>query len=278
MYDRVLVPIDGSARASRAIGHGQRLARLHDASLWLVAVATPDFGHRDAEMALEQAAGGHTPSPRTTIIEGDDAAVELARLDREHPRALVCMSTRGHRGTRRAFLGNVSAAVVRRSDQAVVLIGPRCRTAADTPINRLIVSLDGTEEGEAVLEWAIPWVDATRLQLILTHVVYPLVPPAARIPPTGDQLAELGYLAGVRDRLRTSGHEVIDMTIQHPDTPDAIADLAEGHSDCIVAVATSGPGPLTELVAGSNAWRVAASSTVPVLLVSRPGTVRPLTR
>ena len=265
IYTRILVPLDGSERALAACGPARRLARLHGATLGLVTVAGPDMtaGEIDAIVEAGRLAAGDSTT-QAVVLRGADPASTLARYDREHPDTLLCLTTRARRPLGRALLGSVASEVVRGSDQVVVLVGPRCEGADHGDITRLIVCLDGTPEGEVILSWATRWSAAVGVPLLLVWVVYPLVTPTARIPPTDAQIDELGYLRRIALQLRGDGHEVADMTVQHSSSADVLMDLAADIPDALLAVSTA--GGLADGVDGSTAAEVVRGSSVPVLV------------
>jgi nucleotide-binding universal stress UspA family protein len=269
-YRHVAVAVDGSDRALDALGPAQRLARLHGAGLWLVTVGRPD-GRAEAEEVL--AVAGHRAGDlvqEATVLVGDDPGAVLGRFDDEHPEALLCLTTRGRRPLARAVLGSVAARVVAHSSQVVALIGPRCELGADEHIDRVVVSLDGSTEGEAILPWATAWSTAASLPMVLVHVVYPLVPPEAGVAPTVAQMDELGYLRRVARQLEDRGHDVLDLVIQHPDPPDAIVDVVRDFPRSVVAAASTDRHPFTEVFGRSTTATVLRSSSAPVLVASRP--------
>jgi nucleotide-binding universal stress UspA family protein len=189
MYARIVVPVDGSDDALAALGPARRLARLHQAQLSLVTVATPDTTAEEEEIETIVAAGQRAagdPAPEVIVLRSMDAASELARLSRDHPEALLCLRTRA-RPHVAGLLGSVAGELLRISEGAVAFVGPSCDVADTSPIRRLLVCLDGTSAGEAVLPWATRWSAATGVPLVLVRVVYPLVEPAARVPPTEAQ-------------------------------------------------------------------------------------------
>jgi nucleotide-binding universal stress UspA family protein len=268
-YRWIAVPLDGSEHALEAVGPAQRLAALHDAALWLVAVAPPGrTAEAEAALTAGQAEVGGTDT-RGTVLVGSDPARALADFDDEHPEALLCLTTRGRRPLGRALFGSVGAAVVRHSTQAVALVGPACGRAGDAPVDRLLVCLDGTPEAEVILPSAAAWSDATGVGMVLVHVVYPLVAPEARVAPTDEQMAELAYLRAVAVGLRADGHDVVDVVVQHPHPPEPILGLADDLTGAVVCIATASRGPLVEAVVGSVTAEVLRSSPVPVVVASR---------
>jgi len=278
-YRRVVVPLDGSDVARDAIPVGRRLARLHRCELWLTTLATPATTDETAERILQAGCRrAELTEAHTLVLHGDDAAVELARFDREHPDSLLCLTTRGRTSVGRLLFGSVSRALVRASDQVQVLVGPSCAVDADTdaPIENLVVCLDGTRDAESILRWATAWASTTDVGLVLVHVAYPLPPPEARVTPTPEQLGRLRYLDRVARRLRTDGIAVRDVLEQHTDAHDAILDIAANVPHAVLAVATGHPGPVGEMLVGSTAARLLRASPSPVLVASRAGAARPV--
>lgn len=266
-YTRVLVPLDGSDRALEALGPARRLARLHRAELGVVTVAAADAAS-DAAAAIVDAgrrAAGDL-EVHGVMLSAIDVASELARLDRDHPEILLCLTTRARRPLGRALFGSIAREVVRRSDQAIALVGPRCDLTNTRDVRRLLVCLDGTPQGEVILPWAKRWSTTTGLPLILIRVVYPLIDPAARIPPTETQLDELGYVRRVALELERDCYRVDDVTVQHPSAPEAITDLAADIPDVLLAVSTANAGLLSEALEGSTFARVIRTSSVPVIV------------
>jgi nucleotide-binding universal stress UspA family protein len=130
MYERILVPLDGSERAETALLHAERLASAFGSELlflWVLAHAAGDGDSSPAHDYLEnirarlEATG---VSGLSLTVAAGDAADAILRVVEEEQVSLVCMSTHGLGGIRRLVLGSVADAVVRRSDVPVLLIRP----------------------------------------------------------------------------------------------------------------------------------------------------------
>jgi nucleotide-binding universal stress UspA family protein len=271
MYTRILVPIDGSDRALAALGPARRLAQLHGAQLCAMTVVPPDIAADPIDSVIEGArrvAGDERLE--CSVVHGADPASELLRVICDEPETLLCLSTRARGPIGRLLFGSVAGEVVRRADRPIVLVGPSCDVGDVEPIRRIVVCLDGTPEGEAILRWTAQWSVSTGLSMVLVRVVYPLVEPIARVPPTEAQLQELGYVRGVAERLEREGLRVTDVTVQHPWPPEALTDFAAERPGAVLAVSTKAAGPLMEVLEGSTAARVVRGSSVPVL-VARHG-------
>jgi nucleotide-binding universal stress UspA family protein len=276
MFDRVAVPLDGSELALRAIGPARRIARSHDAQLVLITVATPETGGTtratNVLAAARRVAGTDVDA---LTIEAHDAARALAEFDADHPATLLCMTTRGRGALRRKLIGGTALDVVRHSPHAVVLVGPRCDPDLDTPIDPIIVCLDGTIASEVAVPWATRWGQRTHAGVVLMHVVYPVAPPEARVPPSRQLLEQLDYLPRLVKQLRSEYPKIRHVTIPGTDPTLAIQEASDGYANAMFAIATSHPGPVSDLLLGSTASHVIRTANVPVLVVSKTDTADP---
>jgi nucleotide-binding universal stress UspA family protein len=132
-YRRIMVPLDGSARAESVLPIATRLARVHDADLLIVHVTpAPELtkvGPLTAEdLELEQRVSARNErvarsyldqirarvseaglAPRTVVSRSGDARTGLARLVRRESVDLVVLSAYGRRGPRDIPCGSVAA-------------------------------------------------------------------------------------------------------------------------------------------------------------------------
>jgi nucleotide-binding universal stress UspA family protein len=126
MYTKLIVPLDTSPAAERALEPTTALARRLGVPVDLVIVSSPGIGATDDAVYLEKTAA----SLRCDVgelraiasNEVGDVLVEMA----DSPDALVCMSTRGQ-GRLAPLLGSVATDVVRRARRPVLLFGPAVR-------------------------------------------------------------------------------------------------------------------------------------------------------
>jgi nucleotide-binding universal stress UspA family protein len=156
MYQRILVPIDGSPTAQRAFDYALKMAREHHAELIplyvvdipLVAYEAPGFDPsivRDAMLESgEQLKRDALAAMQKEDVKGTARVVEIDRVgfdiaDRilEEARAancdLVVMGTHGRRGVRRLVLGSVAERFARMSCCPVLLIPGSVNSATDAP-------------------------------------------------------------------------------------------------------------------------------------------------
>ena len=140
---RILVPLDGSRRAERALDHARAMSALGDARVTLLRVAVPRLvsgvmppppvlgqdepseEEREARAYLDAVAaslGDAVPGVATrTAVSArvDDAIVTAAREARAD---LIAMTTHGRSGLARVLLGSVATSVVRKSPVPVLLV------------------------------------------------------------------------------------------------------------------------------------------------------------
>jgi nucleotide-binding universal stress UspA family protein len=146
MYQRILVPLDGSKLAERVLATAEEFARLMQASLLLVRVVDPTQTAMDGDDLNGLALGRDAP----TLLRTDAETAAQAYLERMVKRAseqglsarselrygiaareivattqpgdLIVMSTHGRGGMARWFMGSVAEEVARRSTVPVLLV------------------------------------------------------------------------------------------------------------------------------------------------------------
>ncbi|WP_266080442.1 universal stress protein [Haladaptatus caseinilyticus] len=137
MYERILLPTDGSEASNRAIEQAMDLADTYDARLYAISVidqsAIPpdvradilyDELQRECERALkdiEMRASDAGIDVRTSIPQGTPYRAILDFAD-DHDIDLIVMGTHGRRGIDRYLLGSVTEKIVRLSDRPVLTV------------------------------------------------------------------------------------------------------------------------------------------------------------
>ena len=137
MYDRILVPTDGSDAADRAFEQALDLARTYDAEMHVLHVVDVSAlaGEFDAMTVIDQLeASGEELTDRlrkradevgvsveTEVVEGVPHRTLLDYAD-ENDVDLVVMGTHGRTGLERYLLGSVTERVVRKSPVPVLTV------------------------------------------------------------------------------------------------------------------------------------------------------------
>jgi nucleotide-binding universal stress UspA family protein len=141
MYKKILVPLDGSELAKKALDHAEELAKTYGAEIIIFQVAplphiygSPDWGmpfivdekqKEAAEMDLtklaeEMKTRGHKVTAIVRI--GEQVAVEIIDFAKKSQVDLIVMCTHGRSGITRWVLGSVAHKVLTRAETHILLI------------------------------------------------------------------------------------------------------------------------------------------------------------
>jgi nucleotide-binding universal stress UspA family protein len=144
MYNKILVPLDGSELAEKVLPHVIALARAAGAELTLASVVQLTLGAVGAKIeALPEAAAerkaalrtealtypekvqrdlkGQGVAARTVVLEGDVAHAIITYAEREGF-DLVAIATHGRSGVDRFVMGSIAEKVIRSTIKPVLLI------------------------------------------------------------------------------------------------------------------------------------------------------------
>lgn len=140
MYERILVPTDGSPETERAVEHAVELAGAHGATVHGVYVVNTasyttmpmetgwegvgELLREDGEAALERVeelAGAAGVAHQVHLLDGSPSR-EIVRFAEELGADLVVMGTHGRGGIDRLLLGSVAERVVRSSSVPVLTV------------------------------------------------------------------------------------------------------------------------------------------------------------
>ena len=145
MYNRVLVPLDGSKRAEKILPHVQDLARRYDATVIFVQVVEPVPATLGLETPYEMLRGEYEQRvseaehyladlekefhergirARTSTVPGPVVGAIVKSAEREDA-DLIAMASHGRSGLSQVFYGSVAAGVLHRIDRPLLLIRSR---------------------------------------------------------------------------------------------------------------------------------------------------------
>lgn len=288
MLNTILVPVDGSDFAERAVPYAAMFARSAAARVVLMRVlphrapgsATDELGAIQAYLNLDAGAmraGGlevETIVRRVHPVHADDVARAITATAEEKGASLIVMSTHGRSGFGRWLYGSVTDSVLRQTVTPMLLVPSHAEQPqpTDRPI-RLLVPLDGSVLAEEAIPTADLWAEATDAELVLLRVVeppsYPLYGDGyAYIPFDPDvEVAEARrYLQEKVDRLQANGKRVTARAIVGQPSL-MVARVAHDEGVDVIMMATHGRGGLARLVLGSVATATLQRADVPVLLV-----------
>ena len=127
-YGRVVVGVDGSPLAERAIGPAADLAGRLGARLWIVGVADPAMlPNQEPEDGYVHCLADTVGTPGLEVgyeVVRGPVRRSLAHFGEAEPGTILVLGSHGRSGSRIGSLGSVSRDVVRRADCPVLVVGP----------------------------------------------------------------------------------------------------------------------------------------------------------
>lgn len=259
-FTEIVVPLDGSSTAERAMGPALDLSRRTGVPLRVLSRALPGEKEELTTYLAGVADRYAALADVETLVTGRDD-VAAAIVDGLEPGSLVCMSSHGRTGLVRAALGSVAEAVMRTLRQPVLVVGPEVSPGRALS-GRVVACLDGSPAADLTLGPAAQWAAALGLPLWLVSVVDPAVATPEALA-AGD-VVESGHLASLAERI--GGVEGWD--VLHRDDPaEALAELDGRAEVAVLVMATHGRTGWDRLRLGSVTVGTVRRSPVPVLVV-----------
>lgn len=289
MYRSILVPMDGSKLADRALGVAIPLAEQHGARLILVQVYEPlslmtipsEGAARDAELELtwrreqERALERSVKRVRrqtSAAVEGHfregEVVAALAREARELSVDLVVMCTHGRGGFQRLFLGSVADGLMRQLAVPLLLVrGGRGGSVSEGEFERIVIPVDGSHRAEAALPAVADLLGTRAATVTLAHVVHPMVAAIAeqhgRKP---GRAFEKEYLEPLASRVRSESMTVAQATVVDGNVARALLGIATERDADLIAMTTQGMSGFERFVVGSVADKLIRTAGQAVLI------------
>jgi nucleotide-binding universal stress UspA family protein len=297
MLRHILVPVDGSKLAERALVLALPLADQHGAAVTLLTVHEPifpitvgggapvrepalDSKWRDDHQAyltkLAKRVTRRTQAPVETVFR--DGPVVPTILDERERRGadLIVMSTHGRGGLKRLWLGSIADQVARRAKVPVLLTrggrAPGSRLPQDPLFRRVLVPLDGSPRAESALATVEALLGGARGAVTLAHVVHPMTAAAARSLERRPELdVATSYLEPLAARLRRNDRPVTPVARVDGNVAQALLTIADETDADLIALTSQGMNAAERLIIGSIADKLVRSARVPVLLCPERG-------
>jgi nucleotide-binding universal stress UspA family protein len=294
MFERLLVPLDGSEAARVALTYAASIPS--KAVRILTALPGDDAGRgladsdvevrwqskdrADVDAYLTKAASELEQQGReveVVVVAGKpvDWILEYAR-DAD----LIVMTTHGYGARRRAVYGSVADQIARRSSTPVMLIRGGERPITARPVQRIIVPLDGSDRSEAALPMAADLADTLGVPVVLARVVDASEAlrsaevgrsPSAAYAASVDSVrnAASGYLDEHAQELRNRS---IAASIKARDGEPVTQLLNLAQPGDLFVMTSHGRGGVSRMMLGSVSEKLVRQAQCPVLLIrSQPG-------
>lgn len=294
MYEKIMVPLDGSSAAEMALPYAEQISAKFGAETLLVSVVEPAGTEKDSlyehylktiteetKDCFERLEHKGETKIQSKILPGKPAH-EILRFADENNVNLIVMASRGHSGPGPWLLGNIAAKVLRATSRPVMLIkkGSTRRDLEQRKLFRkILVPLDGSEAGEKAIPQAEALARAFDGEMILLQVYDLLKPPIAgeaymAMSPAVLQKEEeqrkasaMDYLVKAEEALKRKGLHTSKVVLMGS-AADKILDYAEANGIDLIAMSTHGRSGIGRWVFGSVTDKVLHAGDTPVLAVS----------
>jgi nucleotide-binding universal stress UspA family protein len=305
MYDRILVPLDGSGLAEQVLLFVTRISLGMGIPIHLIQVvhtvpedmADPVHGlyrssitdgMHDEAIDYLNSIKRKTAGAEITCeaLEGNVSSIIIEEAAKT-PGSLVAMSTHGRSGVARWLLGSVTDNVLRHTKNPMLIDhGHReGEPESDTNLSTIIIPMDGSPMAEEVIPHVAALANALDLEVTLLHASataeeFGSITGFRRLDGVSggyfqnfEDMARdarnqaIDYLNGMEDKLRKQGVTTIESRIERGPAADVIVDAALDTPDNLVAMTTHGRSGPARWTLGSVADRVVRHSGEPVLVV-----------
>jgi nucleotide-binding universal stress UspA family protein len=292
MYNRILVPLDGSNLSAGVLPYVRCLAYALRTPVEILYVDDPT--HRTAGAIQKQGAEylgsiaasfSGIPSVTCTIEPGNPAGVIINMASAESG-ILTAMATHGYSGAARWLIGGVAEKVLRALTSDLLLVRPQeADGSGEVELKTVLVPLDCSQPAEKVLPTVSELANLLHLKIQLMHVTKHIYsgPPDAFLPvfsaiPNWKELWERDkafaneYLTEKVTQLRAQGLGNVSSIVVEGGADGAAAeiiDLAQNISGGLIVMTSHGQTGIGRWLIGSVTERVVCHGTTPVLVAWR---------
>ena len=290
MFNRILVPLDGSELAEQALPDVEELARAFDSEVVLVGVCESD-DRKEAHMCqiyissgaeqLEKNLAGSNSNVQSVVLHGN-AAERILNYAKENDADLIFMASHGRSGIAQWSLGGTVHKVLQKVHIPLIII--RAEETAEQPakvrlFNRILMTLDGSEMGEA----ALPYIAGLTGRLESEVILFRVVEHGKHVRSIGGleyvpykdldmysmKIKAEKYLDGISSQLAGT-KAVVRREVRVGDSPREIIKFAEEIDCSLIAMASHGRSGIEAWVHGSVTSKVLQAGDRAVWFVPSP--------
>lgn len=271
MLKKILLALDGSENAERALPWAKRLSSREKALVVLVRVV-PYVGTTDElETRLREAREylqgaerelNYAGVPTKVLVRKGIASHVIPHVAEREGCDLILMTTRGGSPVKRWAIGGVTEQVMRTSLIPVLPVRSQMALPRQGHVRRLILPVDGSTLAESGVSWAARLAQALKAKMLFVHVI----PPGALVAGSRTERRFQALSKRIRrvcDLLQKSGVPA-RFVLQHGDAAERIVQVADQND--LILTTTHGRGGFKRWIFGSVAEKLIHHSLVPVLV------------
>lgn len=288
MFERTLIPLDGSPEAESVLPHMSKFIRKSGSELVLFRAfhAEPLLARMDTASLIERdllearkyidglvrrLAGEGLPV-RGRVVQGSPAEAILRTASEERV-TTIALSTHGRTGIGRWVLGSVAEEVVRASTVPVFVLRSTAAVPVRTGIRRILVPLDGSATAFSAAPFAAELARSVGAEMMVLHVHQRMLAHApsfawswVETAPTPSDADPYKVAKAAVEDLAVGGLKVTPLTVEG-DPATRILESSFKEDIDLVVMATHGRDGLPRLFLGSVAEKVLRRTAVPMILI-----------
>ena len=292
MFSKILVPLDGSKLAELALPYAEELAGAFNSEVDLVEVCEkkdcPErhihqlYVERMAELLRNRLkAMGPAVTVKAVVRDGGPAA-EIIDYAEKSRISLIIMATHGRSGIMLWAMGSVANKILHNINIPILLIRAKAgaiKRGKRKMFSKILVPLDGSNTGEAILPHVIELAKGLKLEVTLFQVIAP-----------GTHVHTIGGLDYVRfaeqqiESMKANAKQYLEEVSQKfkgtkatvrsglkfGDPAEEIIKFAGETDTHLVAMSTHGHSGIERWTFGSVAHKIIHAGNTPLLVVRAP--------
>jgi len=285
-YRKILVPLDGTELAEKALPYAKSIAKLKNSKVILFAVSLTIFVERRDRLfssylevkAEELREEGINASVATSY---GDVAQEIVKYTNNNKLDLIVMATHGYSGAKQWMFGSITQKVLYSTEIPVLLIKTKSANITGE-FNRILVPVDGSPFSESTFPFAADLTRNTKKEILLLHICEPPVVPSYGLRPINptwkkyrdemwEEMEKLStiYLRKAMAELKKKKVKVKSRVIraQTGEVTKTILQVSKEENVDLIVIATQGRAGVRRWVYGNVANKIVEGFSLPILLV-----------
>jgi nucleotide-binding universal stress UspA family protein len=294
MYEKILLPLDGSELAEAAIPYATNLAEQLEAELYLLHVCPPEHQHyvhmhqiymNAVVEGISQKMKANWKSSKALKIQAEVVVGEAVKMVFDYIKLkdinLIALTTHGNSGFKPWAMGSVADKIVRGSGIPTLLI--RVKEKKDMElrkavVQKILVPLDNSEASKSCLPYAIDLAKKLKAGVVLFSMAQTAYAQNLNSAGSGiginwdavDKASEQAadeYLKKMVEDVRQSGVQAEYRAVLGIDAAYEILEIEKKGQVDMVVMTTRGRSSIARWAFGSVAEKVLREGNLPILLI-----------
>ncbi len=291
MFEKILIPLDGSEFAEAALPYGKEISRAFGSELILLHVCTHECRNYEhmhkiylnslAETLVRNPTEGQPQSGNNNVTiktEEGSPSETIGTFVGKNNIDLIIMTSDGATDHKIETLGSVADHISRTVKIPVLLVKTRIAKPIENEkplIKRILVTLDGSDLSKLALPIAEGLANKLQIPMTLFQMARDIYPYYGEPAPFVDyekmaadeERKVRAEMSAIEEEFRNKGQIVAWEVTSGRDAAHEISELSKKLGDCLLVMSTHGRSGFGRWALGSVAERALRQVKVPVLLV-----------